>query len=127
MSYNWQLLGASIVSVSLEIGERVMGGKEGGRGRGRRGEEGEVYRGKGRGRGEEGEEGGRGGGREREREREREKIQLSTLKHPLRPNLEEMVKELKGLGASEVVTEDFASSHGMKDLLAVGLHSCCCL
>jgi trans-2-enoyl-CoA reductase len=34
-----------------------------------------------------------------------------------RPGLEDLVKRMKSLGAAEVVTEDFAASHRMKDLL----------
>ena len=37
----------------------------------------------------------------------------------VRPNLSELVSEMKGYGASEVVTEQFAASHNMKDLMTV--------
>ena len=40
-----------------------------------------------------------------------------------RPNLDELVSQMKALGASEVVTEEFAASHKMKDLVAVRSYS----
>ena len=43
-----------------------------------------------------------------------------------RPGLEELVKSMKTLGATEVVTEDFAASHRMKDLLSVITFTICC-
>ena len=40
-----------------------------------------------------------------------------------RPNLGDLVSQMKALGASEVVTEEFAASHKMKDLVAVRRYS----
>ena len=36
-----------------------------------------------------------------------------------RPGIDDLVREMKVMGASEVVTEEFAASHRMKDLMTV--------
>ena len=41
-----------------------------------------------------------------------------------RPNLNDLVSEMKALGSTKVVTEEFAASHRMKDLMAVSNHEC---
>ena len=41
-----------------------------------------------------------------------------------RPNLDELVSDMKALGATEVVTEEFAASHKMKQLMTVSI---CCM
>ena len=46
-------------------------------------------------------------------------VHFSLFVSHFRPGLEDLVKRMKSFGATEVVTEDFAASHRMKDLLTV--------